>query len=114
MTASATASPTSRSTGPVRRRTPAPPARRRLRLLADLRIADRLRALGTSVPVDTARRLVAGAAAGAVLLAFAAGIVAVRAAAVLAPGPFGPGPASRPRGSGRPCCASASSCSTGG
>jgi hypothetical protein len=80
VTTSATASPTS---GSVRRR---PPARRRLRLLADLRIADLLQALGTSVPVDTARRIVVGAAAGAVLLAFAAGIVAARAAAVLAPG----------------------------
>ncbi|WP_229588115.1 hypothetical protein, partial [Kocuria sp. CCUG 69068] len=66
MTTSATASPTS---GSVRRRPPAPPARRRLRLLADLRIADLLQALGTSVPVDTARRIVVGAAAGAVLLA---------------------------------------------
>lgn len=83
MTTSATASPTS---GSVRRRQAAPPARRRLRLLADLRIADLLQALGTSVPVDTARRIVVGAAAGAVLLAFAAGILAARAAAVLAPG----------------------------
>ncbi|GGG53024.1 hypothetical protein GCM10011374_14830 [Kocuria dechangensis] len=66
---------------------PSAPGRwRRTRLLADLRIADLLTALGTSLSVTAARRIVLAAGAAGALSAFAAGLLAARVLGTLAPG----------------------------
>jgi hypothetical protein len=66
---------------------PSAPGRwRRTRLLADLRIADLLTALGTSLSVAAARRIVLAAGAAGALSAFTAGLLATRVLGALAPG----------------------------
>jgi hypothetical protein len=59
---------------------------RRTRLLADLRIAGLLTALGTSLSVAAARRIALAAGAAGALSAFAAGLAATRLLGALAPG----------------------------